>query len=78
MEFVTFLKHPQKYVELGAKIPKVRVTMLVENSGPVPRMSVVVAYTQCLGSLTLLLSKKCVSPQLMTPIQASLSSLDFT
>ena len=23
MEFVTFLKHPQKYVELGAKIPKV-------------------------------------------------------
>lgn len=25
MEFVNFLKHPEKYVELGAKIPKVCV-----------------------------------------------------
>lgn len=23
MEFVNFLKHPEKYIELGAKIPKV-------------------------------------------------------
>jgi len=23
MEFVNFLKHPEKYLELGAKIPKV-------------------------------------------------------
>ena len=25
MEFVNFLKHPEKYLELGAKIPKVSI-----------------------------------------------------
>lgn len=60
MEFVTFLKHPQKYVELGAKIPKVCVTILMGSIGPVLRMSVVRAHSVC--GLTLLLSKKCTFP----------------
>ena len=28
MEFVNFLKHPEKYHDLGAKIPKVSIDML--------------------------------------------------
>lgn len=60
MEFVTFLKHPQKYVELGAKIPKVCVTILMVSTGPVLGMSVVRAHSVC--RLTLLLSKKCTFP----------------
>ena len=60
MEFVTFLKHPQKYVELGAKIPKVRMTILNVNTLPVLRTSVVLARTVC--EFTLLLSKNVPSP----------------
>ena len=29
MEFVNFLKHPEKYLELGAKIPKVMTDLLL-------------------------------------------------
>ena len=29
MEFVNFLKHPDKYLELGAKIPKVMTDFII-------------------------------------------------
>ena len=34
MEFVNFLKNPKQYQDLGAKIPKVINTMLINVPGP--------------------------------------------
>lgn len=37
LEFVNFLKNPQQYQDLGAKIPKVRESRIVRGEVPCPR-----------------------------------------